>query len=152
MPKTKASNINGPTRDIPCPPPHIECRPCCRQRPEMSHQFLCEIPPTMLSNPDTPTQWVREGGTTGPSLPASEVTTAIGQLMSRHYCNHSNSDRHRQRSLLFTGWEKIFHFIHHLQLAAVILKNQWTWSELMSKKNIFGERVNFAKVVQSPGH
>ena len=29
---------------------------------------------------------------------------------------------------LFTGREKIFHFIHHLQLAAVILKNQWALS------------------------
>lgn len=53
---------------------------------------------------------------------------------------------------LLTSRGKIFHFIHHLQLGAVILKKPVGFIELMSKKNIFGKHVNFFNVLHSPGH
>lgn len=61
-------------------------------------------------------------------LDAFEVTTDMWPSPCTCDCKHPQRESIVSSLSLLTGREKIFHFIHHLQLAAVILKNQWVLS------------------------
>lgn len=156
------------------PTPPIECRPCCPQRAITTHPIECrpgcpqrDMPTAPIEHRsgcpqraatcfhivfDSLTQQVKEEGAIGPPLSASEVTPATGQLMSRRYCSHSNSDGRRQRSCPVHWVRKDFSFHTSFTTCCCDSKKPVGFIELMSKKNIFGERVNFVKVLQSPGH